>query len=424
MLSKRINEKFIGTCFLMYVAFVWIAPSLRIALFGTAASTGIADSLVTLLPDILLIVFFALTVFYFFSRDRKAFHLTFFDKVFFFFWITNVILGFILAHAFRLSLLGFRITYLPMIFYASGRMLVPSKIPMGRIINGLIYITAFFCIVGIVIYFCWPNLSADIAVASGHESGKYFITRMTSILWTPVLFGTVVLIPLCYCTYKILVSGNRIGWIFFILFWFCLFMTVSRGPVIAFLIAFITLVIITREWKRGIAVFVLMFIISGSVSYVAVGDLHMLKWMFKSTGETLALDEGVTRVDRWQETWNDFKARPYGYGLGKAGAVAFRYLVNSDVPSAPYSTDGWILKLACETGIYGVITFLFFCCVYFFRFVRQLMKRRKGTHIVIFALFLAVNAQALISNVYDFYPYIGIFWMLMGLTESELEEAP
>ncbi|HTL80893.1 MAG TPA: hypothetical protein VL651_04275, partial [Bacteroidia bacterium] len=131
-----------------------------------------------------------------------------------------------------------------------------------------------------------------------------------------------------------------------------------------------------------------------------------------------------TRVDRWQETWNDFKARPYGYGLGKAGAVAFRYLVNSDVPSAPYSTDGWILKLACETGIYGVITFLFFCCVYFFRFVRQLMKRRKGTHIVIFALFLAVNAQALISNVYDFYPYIGIFWMLMGLTESELEEAP
>ncbi|TND08091.1 MAG: hypothetical protein FD123_2645 [Bacteroidetes bacterium] len=426
MPALRISARQLGTAFLLLTIYTWIAPSIRLLLFGTAASSGFFDSLVTLLPDVLLFTLFGYAFFYWRAEKNgeRKFSLSLLDKTFLVFFLSNIILGFLLAMSPKFSLMAFRITYLPMLLYAFGRLFPTDGVSGARIMNGIVFITSFFALAGIVLYFVFPELARGVAEASGYEEGQYFIRRMTSVLFTPVLFGTMLLFALVYTVYRILFSGWKTGYVFFVLLWFCLFMTVSRGPMIGFLIAFFTLAFISRDWKQAGLLFLLMTATGMGISFAAAGDLRLLKWIFVSTGETVTLTDGLTRVNRWEETWNAFLARPYGYGLGKAGAVGYRYFIDSNVPSAPYSTDGWLLKLGCETGIYGVLSYLGLCLVFFFRTVRSVMQGRRGLLLVALALFLATNAQALISNVYDFYPYIGLYWLLFAFAENENTEVP
>ena len=76
-----------------------------------------------------------------------------------------------------------------------------------------------------------------------------------------------------------------------------------------------------------------------------------------STAETIMIKKGLSRVDLWLGAFNDFINNPMGYGLGKAGHVAVRFFGKLSNEAATYSTDGWYLKLANETGIWGLFSY-------------------------------------------------------------------
>ncbi|MBI3510840.1 MAG: O-antigen ligase family protein [Bacteroidetes bacterium] len=378
---------------------------------------------VTVFPDVLVVFLAGFLVLKFISGVReKNISLTLTDNIFVLFIFLNTIYGFILAMSPVYSLMAFRITYLPMLFYFGGRIFFSGEDNRKNIIDKLMLVNLFFSGIGLIIYFLFPLLNGEIAARSGYIQSAYFIPRMGSILWTPVLFGTLASMTCLWYSWKYLTGGNFLHLIAFTIPFAGLMLSVSRGPILGLLIGFIFLSVLHRKWKFSLVIFISMIIISTAVSFYATGSMKLLQWIFSSTADTVSLVNGVSRVNRWEVTWHDFLQRPWGYGLGKAGAVAFRYLVHSTVPAARYSTDGWLLKLACETGIFGVASYLVFCCSYFFpAFVRA---RRNPSSVSSFAIaiFLATNAQSIVSNVYDFAPYIFIYWLIIGISENERKE--
>src|SRR5690606_21639963 len=111
--------------------------------------------------------------------------------------------------------------------------------------------------------------------------------------------------------------------------------------------------------------------------------------------ETVIENNGAaSRIDRWRITFNDFKSQPWGYGLGKTGAVAFTHLRDKkDIKASLYSTDGWYLKMACENGVLGLLSYLAVAGI----LLRQLIKKTKNKEneftLLALGLFIAINIQ-------------------------------
>lgn len=423
---KRINIQLLGNLLVIFYFFLWIFPSLRLALVGPGEMKSAFDVLVTVSPDLFFMLVLAIAFLFYMNKRNSgtSFSFSFTDKAFVVFWFTNVIVGFLLSMDLKISLYGFRITYLPMTFYLVGKLFsLVRKEEMEKVLYRIMMVNAFFALTGIVIYFGFPELGASISTLTGYQQGQYFIPRMTSILWTPVLFATMMGISALYFLFRIFKDGKRSDHIFFSLFWLCLFMSVSRGPILGFLIGFIFLAIVFRNMKKALVAFGLMAGVTGVIGIIVPESAKAVLWIFQSAGQTMSMGEGISRVKLWKISFEDLKARPYGYGLGKAGATAYRFLKDRPVPCAPYSTDGWYLKIACETGIYGLLSYLVFCFIYLRNGMRAVKKKDLLIPLAL-AAFLMINAQNVPCNTLDFYPEISFYWLLLGFAAGQLNNTP
>jgi len=134
------------------------------------------------------------------------------------------------------------------------------------------------------------------------------------------------------------------------------------------------------------------------------------------------MGQGITRVELWRRSIHDFFQRPYGYGLGHAGATAVRFLKGTSTPAAVYATDGWFLKLACETGIPGLLSYLALAFYYLVLVAKNLSKHKYSLYSFVVVLFIMINAQGIVANIYDFYPTISIVWLLLGYSINIVEQ--
>ena len=111
-----------------------------------------------------------------------------------------------------------------------------------------------------------------------------------------------------------------------------------------------------------------------------------------------------------------------GDGLGKSGHVAARFsdplqgqnaAVSSKVSIA--STDGWYLKLANETGIWGLFSYFILSGTLFIVSIKYMIKNSFGLYSFLFTLFVIVNIENITSNVLDFYLFSYLYWFLLGV---------
>ncbi|MEO6882915.1 MAG: O-antigen ligase family protein [Bacteroidia bacterium] len=258
---------------------------------------------------------------------------------------------------------------------------------------------------------------------TGYEIPTYFITRMSSLLLTPVLFGTIMALSCTYYYYKI--SYYEFYWfnyVTFILLFLCLLLSVSRGALISFLAAsaFISVSVVHRKVKLIGGLIFTMLIVLVFTSFYATNSLKLVQWICHSSVETANMQAGVTRVNRWQVSLLDFKNQPQGYGFGKTGAVAYRYFINSpSIPAARYTTDGWYLKTACETGVYGLLSYLILAGTFLFYTLKKVIKNKSPNLIFTLGIFFVINIQNIASNTLDFYPYIIVYWLIIGFSINE-----
>ena len=190
----------------------------------------------------------------------------------------------------------------------------------------------------------------------------------------------------------------------------------------AFIIGFILLTLLFKVWKKTLITLVIIFVVSAIWSYILTGSFNIIGWLFSSTVDTIGLGEGITRVELWRRSWHSFLQRPYGFGLGHAGAMAHRFFKDTTVPAAVYTTDGWFLKLACETGIPGLLSYFTLCFYYLALAKRNLTKHMNTLLPFVFILFLMINAICVVSNTFDFYPVIGLVWLLLGFSINIIEQ--
>ncbi|PJC62099.1 MAG: hypothetical protein CO022_06325 [Flavobacteriales bacterium CG_4_9_14_0_2_um_filter_32_27] len=393
-------------------------PSFRLLMIGSNESTTVYEYFIAALPEILLLFISVVTIFYL-LKEKITISLSITDKFIFLFLLFNVIIGSILAANSKISLYGFRTSYLPIFFYFIARFLPLKKEDIIQLIDKIFILFSIFGLLGIVIYFFFFDFMVEMIHKTGSVVTEYFIPRMTSILWTPVVFGTFMSITFCYFYFKLFQKeSSKKNYIYLSIASFCTLFSISRGSIIIMLIGLFLVPLLFKKWKLFAITFAIISIQFLALGFYINSPKVVSSWMIKSYTETADLENGVSRVELWKNAFHDFQKKPFGYGLGKAGHVATRFYSKKSDVAAVSSTDGWFLKIINETGLLGLLTYVLLSIV----FIKTTWNNYKEKHIPIVGfmliMFILVNIQNIVSNVLDFYLFSYLFWMLLGFTEN------
>jgi O-antigen ligase len=406
-----------------FVLFYSLFPTLRVVLIGTENAKNLWEYAVSALPDMLL--FGLLGYFTFLAVRRKnGTRIYRLDAVVLFLFLGNMILGSILSQDAKLILLGSRMTYFPMLMYACARLLQEGEF-MHNAKQWLHRVMLWFTIwslLSLVFYLAFPSLLATWETYIKANVGEYFIPRLNSIYYSPTVNGVFCAFSTTY--YIIQYFDRAKSWFLaFASINFCaLLLSMSRGGIIAyFLILVVVMLFFYQKWKAGLRVLVLHVALFFLTLRMVGLSLDNFYWVFSSTKETLALNEKVSRVQLWKDTFHRLTNNPGGYGIGKSGWIAYRFLKGSKVESAYLATDGWYLKIANETGIFGLISFLF---LFLFLLYRLFFSRKNGFSLVVLCLVTMVFLVNIVSNVLDYFLFNALFWFLVGAYQNSMEEKP
>ena len=405
------------TVLLMFFVFGSLFPTFRILLIGSHTSKNVLEYFISALFDSSAIVIIAYSFIHIF-KNRLFNQFTYFDWIVVIFILSNTILGTILSQDFKLSIYGFRMTYLPAFFYFVLRF-NNFKINLIEILFNKIYQWFFIlAIIGLVLYFGFYSTMIDMIYRSGGIVNNYFITRMTSVFWSPVLFASFMTVSFLYFYYRITFVFKWRNYILLSIFWLCILLSVSRGALIILFFGLLILTALSGKWKTLGSLFVIMVILFFCISFYIASPLEFITWIIKSSSDTINLERGVTRVDLWIRAFADFKERPFGFGLGKAGHVATRFFGKHSTLASVSSTDGWFLKVAGETGLWGLASYFTLAITFFTRSMKYVKTNSYTFFHFLFVLFIVVNIQSLVSNVIDFYLLSYLFWLSLGLAEN------
>ena len=399
-------------------------PSLRVLWLGSRTASGFTEILFSVTPDLLLIGFFLAAAAHKYDEVQRGETpwwktLNPVDKSVALFLLFNVVYGLILGADPLLAAYSIRLTYLPVLMFFGARWLYleESHERLNAFVARLMLVLA---VIGLVLYFFFSETVEAMMRAGNYFQSVYFVPRLTSLFWNPIMYASVAgLGVLCFFS-SYLQSGNSRWLLPMYAVLLSLFLSVSRGGIWSCLIASLLLVVVTQKWRRGGFVYLQLAVVFGvawSIPY-----LHeILVWFIESTRNTLDGEGSVSRVVLWQRSWRDFLDKPFGFGLGKAGHVAYRFLLDSDVRAAVWSTDGWYLKMANETGIPGLVTIVILFVTAALFFVRHFKVLASLPSVWLTGAVLFVAVQCVVSNVLDFFFVAPLFWFLFGLLINDVE---
>jgi O-antigen ligase len=395
-----------------FFVFATLFPTLRLLFIGNKGSETITEYIFSSLPDLFALLTLSF-VFISLIRSRQAIHFKPMDWIVIAFGISNILLGFIVANNLIISAYGFRMTYYPMFFYFIFRFC------SSEIINDTLKIIFnWFLIIGIagiILYVFFYEQMMYMIQLSQEEAATYFVVRMSSVFWTPVVFSVFAASAFLYFSFLYLTKAKWHHLLFMAILAFCILMSISRGTIIATLIAFILLSLLIRNWKRSLHSLLIIITVYFIAAFYIATPSEFFNWLLYSTMDTMSFKKGLTRVDLWTNAIANFREHPLGYGMGKAGHVATRFFSENSTEADVYSTDGWFLKLANETGIWGLLSYLFLAISYFYLYIKNKILLQKANLLVfLFCVFVMVNIQNIVSNVLDFYLFSFLFWTLFG----------
>jgi len=409
----------VGKSFIIFIILICISPTIQLLLTHGNSPASIFDFIIILIPDLSLL---SVWIAFFIEKRRANTRLYLPDYALLSFILINVIWGFILSDNMMTAFKGFRITYLPISLYFLARFWQPDRETISKTLQAIFFILIILAFSGWILWLFFPEFTKLMYEYSGHPIAIYFVVRMTSFLWTPVLFGTLMAWAGFYYFWKTLRNPKffNIDLILLIIAFSGLTMSVSRGPMLSFLLAIIALIPFFEKLKKALMITGLLIVIQSVISLIVMNDLQLQRWTVSSTVSTMSMNKDITRVSRWDSSMNDFRLKPMGHGLGNAGEVAYKNLDPKN--KATLSTDGWYLKLACETGIPGLLSFLALAVIFLILLWRNRAYSIELLGFPLLGFASMIIVQCISSNVLDFHPYIGIFWFITGLSIKNKQE--
>ena len=73
------------------------------------------------------------------------------------------------------------------------------------------------------------------------------------------------------------------------------------------------------------------------------------------------------------------------------------------------------MKLANETGVWGLFSYFFFTIFIFYNSIKYIRYYGVDFFTFLFVFFIVFNIQNLVSNVLDFYLFSYLFWFFIGM---------
>lgn len=398
---------------LVFFVFASLFPTLRVLCIGTETSSDVSEYLFSVLPETIALVIVILS---FLLWKKKKTEIKILDWLVLVFALSNTIMGSIISQDLMLSAYSIRLTYFPILFYFVFRFL-DAKTIMGSA-HLIFKWFVILAIAGIVLYFVFYDAMIAMMQITNPVLPEYFVVRMSSVFWTPVVFSTFMMSTVLYFFYRFVESKKWIWLAFIAVVSFCLMMSMSRGAMVSTAFGIVVLTVLYRK-ITSVFPWITIAIVYLFTSYINASPEEVSMWIIQSTSDTVGMKEGVKRVDLWMNAIDNFKEHPFGMGLGKAGHVAARFFDSNTSNADVYSTDGWFLKTLNETGIWGLFSYLLFAGTFLVVVSRQLWNHQQRPVLVfILTLFLAVNLQNVVSNVLDFYLFSYLFWGISGLAAN------
>lgn len=401
--------------FLVGIFYFFVFPFLRVVSIGGHEADGVFSMLITLSPDIILFFVLLYSMFIFPNKWLEVYQyhkisIGLFISIVGYGAVMNVLTG---TH-FLALIYGVRICYFPVLFYFFYKIFDKKDLMVlvNKIFNGIVIYTIASIIFHLV-YFDYEKYLIE--VVNGRVMSEYFIPRTGGFLLTPVPFAVINALAGIYFSYEFIFNEKlNAKKKFFLLIklmivYVGITMSVSRAGIIGFLIVNTVMLLLNMQyWKKILVVSGLFYFTFSLILYLYTLEVKSLIWAFASTSETVRMTEGVSRVELWKKSYKTLLSHPFGYGIGKAGAGAVKYF-GSAADAAVYTTDGWFLKIWNELGI--ITGSIFIGLLVFFSKIR--LKGSFDKRYSYLLLFIWLNA--LVNNIYDFYPYNLIFYLFMSL---------
>ena len=228
---------------------------------------------------------------------------------------------------------------------------------------------------------------------------------------------TILPIPISLVIYKATNKKTRLSLILLLaLLVICLLLTRTRGAWLGFIVGLFF--VCAFNGKKAIFVAILFLIILSIFSPTAIKD--QIK-SFTSLGTDVSTDD---RIIIWSTAWQMFKNKPFfGHGLGTFMSVFGRYKPY-DYNEIVYAHNCY-LQMAAETGIFGLLIFLWFVFKFFKSAILKLLKSKdkfsKATLIGIAGGILAYLVHSFVdTNLYSL-PLAVLFWAMAGLATARIE---
>ncbi|MDD4878945.1 MAG: O-antigen ligase family protein [Candidatus Omnitrophica bacterium] len=194
----------------------------------------------------------------------------------------------------------------------------------------------------------------------------------------------------------------------------CLVLTFSRGAWLGFLAGFLFLLIFTG-WRRLVAVLIILVLLASLTALIAPPPIKAQIDYFSKLGSDAS---SVDRLIIWKTGWRMFLDKPvFGHGLNTFMSVFEKYRP-PDYSEIVYAHNCF-LQIAAETGIIGLLVFLWFCVSVFIRAISRFFitsdKFVKAAVIGAAACIMATLANSFVdTNLYSL-PLAVLFWSLCGL---------
>ena len=228
---------------------------------------------------------------------------------------------------------------------------------------------------------------------------------------------TILPIPISLVIHKATNKKIRLSLIFLsALLVICLLLTRTRGAWLGFILALFF--VCAFNGKKAIFAAILFLIILVIFSPAAIKD------QIKSL---TSLNTDVSTDDRiiiWSTAWQMFKDELFfGHGLGTFMSVFGRYKPY-DYNEIVYAHNCY-LQMAAETGIFGLLIFLWFVLKLFKSAILKLLKSKdkllKATLIGITGGILAYLAHSFVDTHLYSLPLAVLFWAMAGLAAAKIE---
>lgn len=406
-----LSEEFLAKEVFVFFIFYCLFPTIRVLTIGHNASKNTLELVLSSLPELWMAVLF-LRGAVLWKRNIPKLHLI--DYLLIVYVVMNITIGALLADRFIPALYSIRLAFFPIGFYILGRVLfLHNEEILVRFLNRFLILLLTIALAGIVLYFFFFDTMIEMILQSVGIVSEYVIVRMSSVFWTPVLLSPFMCIGFIYCIYKLCKIDRPIYYLFIAVFWSCLILSVGRGSIIATLFGMFFIIVYARKWKVLVKTIITMTVCCAILSFFIPFFWDLLKWIFLSMEQTASLDAHETRVIYAKKAVDVFVNHISGIGFGKTGTVARRFYSLDPNLASLYSTDSWYIKIANETGIAGLASYLLLVTAVVWLFIRN---KIKSNHIAFFlvAFFCAFNIENIVHNLPDFVILSHFYWLMLG----------